>query len=234
MGTMKRIVIAAALVALATSAYANGPFTNKAKAGVANTKHDIPLQITGTGATDMLQKCIFCHTPHNPRVDVPLWNRNASSMTFTMYNSPTLSSAARAAAIGTTTISAMCMSCHDGVTAMGNIKNTTLGAQYSGIPNDAAIGTSSSANLLADGVSLTNDHPVAFDYNAAAGEDAGLAATATANAALGGGAFFGTGLGFGNQMECASCHKVHDDRISPFLRMSNDQSQLCMACHINK
>jgi predicted CXXCH cytochrome family protein len=36
---------------------------------------------------------------------------------------------------------------------------------------------------------------------------------------------------FDGRVECASCHDPHDCSNKPFLRMSNEKSALCMACH---
>ena len=39
---------------------------------------------------------------------------------------------------------------------------------------------------------------------------------------------FGAG---GDQVECASCHDVHDDTNEPFLIESNAGSAICVDCH---
>ena len=36
---------------------------------------------------------------------------------------------------------------------------------------------------------------------------------------------------FIGQVECSSCHNVHDNAYGNFLAMSNDGSALCLACH---
>lgn len=207
-------------------------------ASIKNSKHDLSSGSASTfksaGATNQI--CIFCHTPHNPTQPVPLWNRtNPTSTGWSMYNSPTISSTAKAKlALGNfdaDSISLFCMSCHDGVTAMGAFTNKAGGAAEA----LGAIVATSNANIGGGGggKTLSNDHPVGFDYNTAATEDAtGLNTKAAANATLGGSAFFGAG---GNNLECASCHKVHDPgaagTTAPFLRISNSGSGLCLACH---
>ena len=76
--------------------------------------------------------CVFCHTPHGASTNVPgtgtgpLWNRSNSNYTYTMYSSATLSATVSAAPTGS---SAMCMSCHDGVTS---IAVNTLLTSYKG------------------------------------------------------------------------------------------------------
>ena len=216
----KTALLTAALVVLATIASA---------ASIKNSKHDLSTASTSGGqkSTTTTEICVFCHTPHNPGQNVPLWNRtNPLNTGWTMYASPTLTaSATTKLATGTfdaDSISLFCLSCHDGATALGAMVNTPVtGADA--LPVIAA----ASAKIGLTKV-LSNDHPVGFDYAAAQGQDTGLVLKATANTALGGSAFFGAG---GNNIECASCHKVHDPVNAPFLRIANTGSALCLACH---
>lgn len=224
---MKRTaLLAVALVVLATAASA---------ASIKNSKHDLSKNSTsgGTVSATTDQICVFCHTPHNPAQNVPLWNRtNPAAGGWQMYASPSISATAKTKLATNTfdadSISLFCMSCHDGVTALGAMHN----APVTGADALGALGAVD-ANL---GTDLRNDHPVGFNYNTAAGEDSGLVAKAAADATLnpgGGTAFFGAA---GNNIECASCHKVHDPGTtgagtSPFLRISNTNSALCLACH---
>lgn len=73
------------------------------------------------------QVCIFCHTPHNASPAVPLWNKGynpATAGTYKLYtSSPTLSSVAKGATIGATSVSMLCLSCHDGKTAINVLHN---------------------------------------------------------------------------------------------------------------
>lgn len=224
---MKRTaLLTVALVVLATAASA---------ASIKNSKHDLSKNSTSGGvvSANTDQICVFCHTPHNPAQNVPLWNRtNPGVSDFTMYASPSISATAKTKLATNTfdadSISLFCMSCHDGVTALGAMHN----APVTGADLTAALGAVP-GNL---GTDLKDDHPVGFNYNIAATEDNGLVDKATADGTLnpgGGTAFFGAA---GNNIECASCHKVHDPGTvpagtSPFLRISNTNSALCLACH---
>jgi len=223
---MKRALLTAALVAIASTASAQT---------IVGTKHDLSTTSTAsftmplTKSATTNQICIFCHTPHNPTVPVPLWNRtNPAATGWAMYNSPTISATAKAKlALGNfdaDSISLFCMSCHDGVTTMGAFSNhADLGADATGV-----IPGTSTANIGDAGTDLSNDHPVGFNYNTAATEDTGLHTLADAQTSLGGSAFFGS---TGQMIECASCHKVHDNASAPFLRKTNAASALCLACH---
>lgn len=76
------------------------------------------------GAEGSTEICIFCHTPHN---SVPgqkfLWNRIAGEVTqFQMYtSSPTLNFTSKPTMPGE--LSKMCMTCHDGVSAINAMAN---------------------------------------------------------------------------------------------------------------
>lgn len=217
----KTALLVAGLIAVATVASA---------ATIKNTKHDLSFGAGGGGqkSTSTTEICVFCHTPHNPKVDVPLWNRtNPDATGWTMYDSPTLTTSASDKLVDgefdVTSISLFCLSCHDGTTALGAMHNVPS----TGIDALPAI-SAAYAKIGGGAKNLANDHPVGFDYAAAQVQDTGLVLKATAEGTLGGNAFFGA---TGNNIECASCHKVHDPTNAPFLRIANTGSALCLACH---
>jgi predicted CXXCH cytochrome family protein len=190
-----------------------------AMAGVANaqilgTDHDLKANDTATG-----QICVFCHTPHNAAPDVPLWNHTLSGNTFTAYDSATMQAVDNIDWTGGAgSVSALCMSCHDGSIGLGSLIN-----QGTATPNNAATTMGAvPANL---GTDLSNDHPVAFTYDAAlVTADGELADPTTIGLDL-----FGAGA---DQLECGTCHDPHDNTNAPFLVMSNNASALCLTCHV--
>ena len=124
------------------------------------------------------------------------------------------------------------MSCHAAAPGAANgsvMKTNSLNADVLG---GTWTGTITNGGL---GTNLTNDHPVGFNYaDSYAGRTAnGGTALQTQAIATGSGAVFFTNGTLVNQMECASCHKVHDNAIDPFLRVTNAGSALCKACHTN-
>lgn len=219
---MKKILAAIAITVLASS-------SAFAATSIAVSKHN--LSSTGSGITsDTSQICAFCHTPHNAAPNVPLWNRAASGSTYMLYtSSATLTSATKASTLSATSISLLCLSCHDGTLA-------ELGSRVVNAPSDIGVaptmtestaGTLWATNGANLGADLTNDHPIGFNYVTAQGEDAGIRTKAVAEG--NGMKLFGAGA---DQMECASCHLVHDNTYAPFLRTTISGSALCLGCHI--
>lgn len=188
--------------------------------------------------------CVFCHTPHSAstdsgrRLNTLLWNRTNSTFTYSVYSSSTLNVSPDNPPKG---ITLMCMSCHDGVTSIA--VGTLLNAPGSGNPPVTKIdpGIADKIGQIYDGgflgwganigegnpnapgtINLSNDHPVSFTWIS---NLPGIRPD--------------TAIGFSDstvklfygRMECATCHKVHDPDIVPFLRMSNTGSALCLRCH---
>lgn len=174
---------------------------------IVGTDHDLSDDGYGTD-----QICVFCHTPHNALSTlVPLWNHATTTTTFTLYDSPTFDGSAD---IGQpASVSLACLSCHDGTVAIDS---------YGG-----ATGTNFITGTALLGSDLSDDHPISFTYNAVA--DTGL--NAPAGGTVGGLSLplYGTGA---DQMECGSCHNVHDPDYGNFLRASNAASALCLNCHL--
>lgn len=138
-----------------------------AVAQVVTSKHDLTATGTGTNTTaGTAEVCVFCHTPHGASASAPLWNKGASGGAFTLYSSATLDSTL----LSVGSISAACLSCHDGSTSLDNMINkpgsggyTAAGvsAGYTWATGTGAIAAGNVANL---GTDLTNDHPVGAAY----------------------------------------------------------------------
>ena len=179
-----------------------------ARAGIAGTAHDLSGANYGTD-----QICIFCHTPHNAKSPqlAPLWNHASTVATYTLYQSTTLNAVPGQPA-GT---SKACLSCHDGTVAVDSYGSTT-GTDL--ITGDANVGTD-----------LRNDHPISFPYNAAlvTADGGGLNTPDSASWVD----VAKTVPLYAASLECASCHNVHSDANSPFLRVANTGSALCLKCH---
>jgi hypothetical protein len=98
---------------------------------IANTKHN--LSATGPGttrATSEDEVCVFCHTPHGATSfpGSPLWNRQLSSQTYTVYTSSSLDAEDIMGQLDQPGGSSkLCLSCHDGTLAIGTVN--VLGGQ---------------------------------------------------------------------------------------------------------
>jgi len=187
-----------------------------AHAGVATTKHN--LSASGSGvikAVSETQICIFCHTPHSGAPNTPLWNRRSPGSTYLPYTSSTL----KAAPGQPTGASLMCLSCHDGTIALGDVLSRATPIAMSG----GVTTLPSGASRL--GTDLSDDHPVSFVYSAALAASRGeLVDPATLTGRV--------RLDSGGRLQCTACHDPHDDANGQFLVMSNQASALCQACHV--
>ena len=181
-------------------------------AGITGSKHDLG---TGGGAApegSVDEICVYCHTPHGSNTAMtaaPLWNRSGGTA-VTAWASNYTSSTLNGTSNTNGAISRACLSCHDGnvgdevlVNAPGSGTSGTLtwpgGSIFSGIAN------------LNDGQGLKNDHPIGVNVNTVNADDPGIY-NSTDIAPT----YSTVTLYSGNTtVECASCHKVHDNTIPP-------------------
>jgi predicted CXXCH cytochrome family protein len=184
--------------------------------GITGTDHDFSAE--GWNTTGEI--CIVCHTPHDsdPTVaaEAPLWNHALTTETFTLYSSTSLQGTVSATL---NTRSTLCLSCHDGVTALDSFSGTTGSTVMTG---GAVIDTD-----------LTNDHPVSITYTATtANDDGGLNDPTTTTVPIAGSSIQQYMLSGGDTVECSSCHDVHNATgLGALLKVDNDASGLCLTCH---
>lgn len=235
---MKKILVVVLVVAIALVG------ASIAMAGVAGSKHDITnyLWTGGTvshvGGLDTLvsrEVCVYCHTPHGGVGTAGLlWNKQETAVTLGTPYSMVSATGGGQAMTTLSTITKLCLSCHDGIQAVYYMKNT---------PNYGAFitATTGTANVDAGGLIInaakftgdfSDDHPVGFNYDTAQSAENILrpgSLPVTPPATL--------PLSNGNMMECSTCHDVHNSVAvanSALLRVDNALSGLCTSCHINK
>jgi predicted CXXCH cytochrome family protein len=243
---MRRVFFGAALIVLSGA----GPAV--AQNTIAFGPHDFSAgsAIRNTDANINGQTCVFCHTPHEGSVSVPLWNRSSSTSTYQVYASSTMDAAAPTTASIQSGVSGACMSCHDGSIAIDVLANlsgvahaasTAFTRQATAKATYAASGTGTN-NILAGGApflgtDLRNDHPITIVYETARAATpaefvtqviSGTKITVGANLPL---PLFGTSSATAT-VECASCHNPHSNALGSFLRKSNAGSAMCLTCHI--
>lgn len=187
-----------------------GDYASYPSVSIVNTPHNLNnypgVNIPGN------QVCLPCHTPHNALLSGEqnvLWNHAETAQTFAMYSS---------AAGQPEGPSKMCLSCHDGVTALDN---------YGGNGGTGIVMTGRAAL----GTDLSNDHPIGIEYPVSSPSD--FRAPSTFAAGIGGGAGVRLASISGvERVECSSCHNVHNNGLGNFLRVPVQESYLCLQCHI--
>jgi len=193
--------------------------------------------------------CVFCHTPHSSSFESVLWNRGLPDTygSFPLYggnpggvairDDATISSnSGYGGADYPNGASRMCLSCHDGATALNNvITGGFIAMSYFNIDDYIAGGGNPGLS-----VDLSVSHPISFQYDGSLPSDIN-----TFHVGL------GDGLGYQatsdpvnvpldpqGRMQCTTCHDPHDDtRASiglPFWRYesaADPYNDVCNACH---
>jgi predicted CXXCH cytochrome family protein len=198
-------------------------FQTPEAASIIDTKHN--LSASGPGplkAETETRVCIFCHTPHNGSPRTPLWNREIGPHNYTLYSSSTM----QVTPSQPNGPSRLCLSCHDGMIALGTVLQPSQGIVMTG--SRIAPGSPSG---IGGNYSLAGDHPISFFYYEAADSDPAIKRNPPTDLL-----FYGGGL-----IECSTCHDPHKDlHRSPdrtgqltgkFLRSDNRFSALCLECH---
>ncbi|MBL8343228.1 MAG: hypothetical protein JNL30_17310 [Rubrivivax sp.] len=219
---------------------------------VRGTRHN--LSATGPGSTRALapasggtsEVCVFCHTPHGAStadaggtaLRSPLWNRRVpAGTTYTPYTSNTLDAQSITDGLNSTPggSSKLCLSCHDGTLAIGNVNvlggraNVTIAMQGTGAGGTVPAGEGTTTGFTRHlGTDLRNDHPISVTFNTALatrdGElrvpdaqqrwPAGSTPPSTILGVRGPGfkpllPLEPTGSNRAGQVQCASCHDPH-------------------------
>ena len=185
---------------------------------IVNSKHN--LSVSGPGSvrsTTEGEVCIFCHTPHSKAGQVPLWNHDMSTATYTPYRSSTLK-----ATVGQPTgDSKLCLSCHDGTVALGMVRSRSTPIPMRSSAAAMPVGRSRI------GTDLSGHHPISFTYdNALVTANGELHDPTTLQQQV--------RLDKQRQVQCTSCHDPHRDQYGKFLVKDNYGSALCLDCHVPK
>jgi hypothetical protein len=174
---MRLIIITSALLLIMSGISAGAgkkisEIGNKHNFSTSNTDPSINFRASSIGDSTTYprssQICVFCHTPHKASGEGPLWNRKASTVSFFKhYSSATL-------AIDSITeseygqpngSSRLCLSCHDGVTALGAVFSTPLTSTSVNIQFTDVRKGQTSENVTLGYETFSSHHPVSFKYN---------------------------------------------------------------------
>ena len=157
--------------------------------------------------------CIFCHTPHNSKPNSPLWNRDDQGTSYNLYSTTTLDASLNQPDGSST----LCLSCHDGTIALGNVISRPTDIAFAGGITNMPLGNTNLSTNLAD------DHPVSFAYTVSLSATDGQIkhpSTITPPVELENG-----------KVQCTSCHDPHDNTNGKFLVQTRQNSALCLSCH---
>lgn len=185
------------------------------------------------------QICVFCHTPHRSSSEGPLWNRQSTTVSFFKKFSSSTLAIDDAAVVGASEYgqpngsSRLCLSCHDGVTALGAVFTTPGGS--SPIEFIDVKGGRSGSNVAISHQTYSTHHPVSFKYNAAVrtlltsppyGKPYQFLPPATG----------GAKLDKLERVQCTTCHDPHQDQsdvpgpMTPFWT-AKTYDDVCSTCH---
>ncbi len=232
-----------------------------ALAAIANSRHDLSVNSTNGGikaaAGGPDQICIFCHTPHGARAQQLIWNQAFSTNPTSGWAGAQTTTAGTPLPADINAVSKRCLNCHDGSVAIGDLANAGGGVAGQITLTDPrvpshitanALNANAGGNRVGVGGNMDNNHPVSVPYPGQTGSGyTSLPTTynATTTAGCTGGAvncISGSAAGlamklFGAagslQVECATCHDVHNDQgLTYLLRASNTNSALCLGCHV--
>jgi len=223
--------------------------------GVYDTPHDVRV-ITGE---EGLEPCAMCHSPHSGTGEYPLWNRDQGAQTYTLFDSPSFD---MYSGNQPQAPSSLCLVCHNGV--FSSLVNYPGPGSHSGEEYDYEMNPTFWAML---GLDLSNEHPISFTYDPAMDStqdnngfpdpvvcttgngDRNWIASANTGKTYAYPLYGGTAAVPGFEMECSTCHSVHDTVPYPgkqlvggksvgsqvfFLRSTNSESKMCADCHRNR
>ncbi len=114
--------------------------------------------------------------------------------------------------------SRLCLGCHDGTTALGNLRVP---------PRIGPVSLGPLTGRASLGTDLSDDHPVSFVFDSALALRQGQLADPSSLPAT-------IRLDRTKQMQCSSCHDPHESRHRKFLRVDDRGAGLCTTCHRQK
>jgi len=198
---------------------------------------------SGVAFSDYGYSCVYCHIPPEEASAVPAdfggidgWNRYVPTLSnYQLYDSVNLDNKTS----GPNPISMLCLSCHDGTMAIDMVVfkpatfdpatddamhmrlNPENNIESCGICHNGEIAHDITVKVL--GTDLRNDHPISMRYAGLGFEDADFRPPDNPDG-------FNNGVKLYNgQVECMTCHNVHDPSRELLLRANAEV--LCFTCH---
>jgi predicted CXXCH cytochrome family protein len=257
---MKKYIVVCLAVGLVLAFGTMAMAVNTPGGGINGTYHDLSSLGNGNQFGDSADQaglnriCVYCHAPHNTiKPDVaggtftymPLWNHGKTTNVgaFTMYSNGSdlpgsLSHQSQAMVLANQpgSVSLLCLSCHD-----GSISTNMYGSGSSVGQDNKNIQTGTGRAVIGLNGDLSNHHPIGFDYTQVqspvddeirVSTDAGFLADPTDGTKQGGPKTIADLL-WGKNVECVSCHDVHNTKNggTKLTWVNDKQSKLCLTCH---
>ena len=175
--------------------------------GLVGSPHDFSGEPWSGG-----QLCAPCHKPHyeTPVTSEELWNRPPTTAFYALYPASRY--------VGQPTDSKLCLSCHDGTVPMDSFAGQS--------------GTVLASGRALLGTDLRRHHPIGMTYDRRVSASIDHLYDPEVQPSGLGGTVMDDMLGGTGNLGCASCHDVHNRRGNRYLlRLSNETSELCRACH---
>ncbi len=211
---MKKVIIAMAVLAMAVPALAadiaddDGGHSKAFGCGACHSAHvKVPIETS--------------HAKISEALVVPLWGRTITTETLSAYGAGTTTKQDIVPG-SPTNESALCMSCHDGVT------NSSTAASHK---IDESAGADAAAKKALGYIDTNIGHPISFTYSGAVdtGNFNNVPITSgTSTAVLENG-----------RMECTSCHDIHGANINSdnyairaTTKTTAAEENICKSCHI--
>lgn len=206
-----------------------GRIAHAQMSSVAGTIHN--LSVTGPGEFRSLTEtevCKFCHIPHNAVAPEALWGHALSRVT--QYEVPSIRrGATKVQAPQPDGSSRLCLSCHDGTVALGDVGGTKI-----------AIPTAGTQRLTRGrpgfiGTDLSGSHPISIVVpvgGSEAGEDADMGLNPRSLVKVDS----DIRLDDNGKMQCTTCHDPHRDVFFnegtvPHFWVKPTVDEVCLACH---
>jgi predicted CXXCH cytochrome family protein len=132
-------------------------------------------------------------------------------------------------------VSLLCLSCHDGSVGVNEYGFYSASSKNAG-PAKSMTGRA----LIGSGGDLSNHHPIGFNYDDVAALDQEIRLstvtlpTGTGGVLPGGPVFISDLLATGGNMECVTCHDVHNTKNggTKFTWVDDANSRFCFTCHV--
>ena len=200
------------------------------RGGVASTVHNLsasgPGEIRALGET---QVCKFCHVPHTPVVKEPLWGHALSEVTEYQTSKLRRGTDGGTPAPQPDGVSRLCLSCHDGTIALGDLGRSrkpirTTGAAHLRPGRRGYLGTD-----------LSGAHPISFvmgdvDADPIEPSDVRLRTVSEVQTDP------DVRLDENGKIQCTTCHDPHSDNYFkdgevPRFWVKPTITEVCVVCH---